>query len=713
MMTTVWLVWIHAVTVMAGVRSQKSSSPFENATSALLEAERSSLSTTDPVESPCSSVNTFLLQHRANGPPQVPAKLAYDCLRSVPNKPGPAIDLINSLGSYVKLQSTISWLKSPPPSYKLPAVDIESGLERIRSKVGAGGYLSEYDFQLDILELISAAHDGHFVFRGDVFKVFSFRNSLMNDVVSISQDGVDIPRLYHLGQLQQNTSASAIAKINGRDAKILIEDLNLKYSGLQDPDSQWNSQFKSYATKQNSLVLSVSPVYQGDTINLAYENGEQRVKESFAILRPGVNFTGIRNGEDYYNRFCNPDLPLSNAPADAGNKTRQSRSNSLRVVSPLTAPIDGYPTPQVRDSGINLTSGYFLNGSGYMDVAVLAVSSFAPPEAVDSFAYLNDFQQTVEKFLAASQKAGKTKLVIDVTGNGGGFILAGFDLFAQLFPHVSRFQANNLRLPPSVTTLARLAAAIPANFTPKTLDEQEALSNLRGSPLLSNLLPKGVFTPDKREFKSVEQILHPVSLNGDAFSAYQQIPMDQPDPLFNLTGTGTRTNPPASIFSPENVVLLTDGVRTTVMGGRPQTGIMQSIAGVEGAQLLSFNDLTIDVKSALRLVPESQRNDFEFGDLGELAKGYAIKRSMNPRAAGALNIKNAFALSNAQVPLQFLWEPANCRIFYTIESLSQPEVAWKRAVDVTWNNRTQLCVADSIVSAVKPAAIDPYFLQSA
>ncbi|KAH9238298.1 hypothetical protein K456DRAFT_1935086 [Colletotrichum gloeosporioides 23] len=735
MRTAIWFWWTlaYAVLAIAGLLPRHTFSFLNDDTFAIEDSGKAFVASSAP-EGACAmvqpAVNKFL-QDKPKALPRVPAKLAFDCLQSVPNKPDPAKELLKSLKTYVQLQSTLPFLKNPPASYKLPAVDIEGGFQSIGDKVANNKYQSEYDFQLDILDLISSAHDGHFVFRGDMFKTFSFRNGLVTDVVSISRDGVEVPKLYHLKQLRQNASAPAITKINGKDANVFISDLNLKYSGLQDPDSQWNSQFNSYATKQNSMILAASPIFQGPMLTLTYENGEERSEESVAVIRPGTNFTDIKNGEDYYNKFCNPVMVSTNVLSEASNIRTQSRAKSPMALSPMVTPIDGYPVPEVRDKGINATAGYFLNGTGYDDVAVLAVSSFAPPETVDSFAYLNDFQQTVEKFLAASQKAGKKKLVIDVTANGGGFILAGFDLFAQLFPTVSRFQANNLRLPPSVNTLARLAAAIPADFKPKTPEENKALGNLRGSPILSNLLPKGVFTPDRVAFTSLEQVLRPVVLNGDNFSAYQQIPMDQPDPLFNLTGTGPRTNPPASVFTPENIVLLTDGtcastctifsyllilqmgVKTAVMGGRPQTGIMQSIAGVEGAQLFSYNDITIDATSALLLAPENQKAELQNGDLGELAKAYAIKRAANPKAAGAVNGKNAFAMSNATVPLQFLWEPANCRLFYTYETLTQPEAAWKRVVDVTFNNRPQLCVADSIVPAAKPATVDPFFQQSA
>lgn len=79
----------------------------------------------------------------------------------------------------------------------LPPVDILGGLDNISSTAVAGRFVSEYEFQLSIVELISSAHDGHFAFRPDVFKAFIFRNSLVADLVSVSRDGKEVPKLYH------------------------------------------------------------------------------------------------------------------------------------------------------------------------------------------------------------------------------------------------------------------------------------------------------------------------------------------------------------------------------------------------------------------------------------------------------------------------------------------------------------------------------------
>ncbi|KDN65324.1 putative peptidase S41 family protein [Colletotrichum sublineola] len=658
------------------------------------------------------------LQANPKASPQVPAQLAFDCLQTVPNKPGPAKELITSLKAYVQWQSTLAWLKSPPASYMLPPTDIEGGLDEISKKAEAGQYKSEYEFQLAIFQLIASAHDGHFAFRGDVFKGFSFRNSLAADIVSVSRDGVEVPKLYHL------------------DAVTQIADLNLKFSGFQDPDSQWNANFKSYASNQSFLVVAASLAFQGSKVTLTYDNGEERSEDSFALIRPGSNFTGINSGEDYYNRFCNPDNAPKRAPSmppgTMPNQTNPNQPPPKPSLPPPAPTIEGYPFPIVRDSGANTTSGYFLNGTGYDDVAVLSVLSFASPdpETIDAVEYLTNFQSTVAEFLAKSKEAGKKRLVIDVAANGGGFVVAGYELFAQLFPEVNRFQANNMRLAEGLTSMARLSAAIPANFTPATPEERDAIIDLTGSSIVSNLLPGGVFTPDEKAFTTVDQILAPVVLNGDSFTAYQQAPLNQSDPTFNLTGVGSRSNPPPRVFDPENIVIFTDGtcgstctifsylmilqmgIRTTVIGGRPTTGIMQSVAGVEGAQVFAFNDMTADARAILALTPKEQREEVMSGELGELAKGYALKRATTPANAGAINAKNAYSMSDARTPLQFLWEPANCRIFHTRESLFQPEVTWRRVVDATWHNPMQFCVPGSQTPVKKDVTMDPLFKQS-
>ncbi|PBP20352.1 peptidase S41 family protein [Diplocarpon rosae] len=679
---------------------------------------------------------TTMLRSPNPAQPTVPAQLAFDCLQSVPNKPEPAAALVKSLKAFVQWQSTLAFLKDPPASYMLPPTDIEGGLDNISTTATTGRFTSEYDFQLSVVKLIFSAHDGHFAYRPDVFKAFGFRNNLVSDIVSVSSDGRAVPKLYHLGAVDganaTNTTASAITKINGIDAAKFIEDQNLEFSSFQDPDSQWNSVFQSYANPSGVLTLAASLAYQGSSVTVTYENGMEKTEQSFAVLRPGTDFSGIHSGEDYYARFCTPPaVPGTNT---TGNVTLTSTAGFLPTPTSTGRPaplptIEGYPFPIVRDSGANITSGYFLNGTGYDSVAVLAVSAFAPRGDVGSTEYLTSFQSTVSSFLAQSKAAGKTKLVIDLQANGGGFVVAGYELFTQLFPEVQQFQANNLRLSDSLVEMAKTINAIPDNFTGSTDAERAALETLLSSVITSNIVPGFLFTPTGGSISSEDQILTPVSLKGDSFTAYLQMPLNQTSVEFNLTGTGTRSHPPASVFAPENIVILTDGtcgstctlfsylmilqmkVKTTVIGGRPQTGVMQSIAGVEGAQVFPLDAISQAAAASIVLAPAGRQAELRAGELGTLADGYALRRLSSASNPGAINAKNAFSATDAQTPLQFLYQPANCRIFFTAQMLSSPELTWKRTVDATWTDPNKFCVEGSVVAMNQNSSqiVDPAF----
>ncbi|KAE9367178.1 hypothetical protein N431DRAFT_548773 [Stipitochalara longipes BDJ] len=641
-----------------------------------------------------SAVTAFILAKNSSATPTVLASLTYECLRSVPNKLEPAMQLVKSLKAFVQWQSTLAFLKDPPPSYMLPPTNIEGGLDVLSVTAATGGFTSEYDFQLGIITLFATAHDSRFGYRPDVFKAVGFRNTLASDIVSVSQDGKGVPKLYHLAALKSNSTAPTITKINGQDATTFINALNLKFSIFQDPDSMWNTQFPSYARSN---------------VTLTYDNGQEQSQESFAILRAGANFTGVQTGEDFYNRFCNPNVTQTVAATPAANTT---------TALPKPAPtIQGYPFPIVRDSGANTTSGYFLNGTGYDNVAVLSILAFSPAGNIGAVEYLSNFQSTVSSFLSQSKASGKTRLVVDVSANGGGFVLAGFELFAQ---------ADNLRLADSLVKISRITDSIPNNFT-ATTTAKNALLALSNSALVSNIIPGGVFSPEGAQFKTVDQILAPVSLKGDVFTAYQQTPLNATDPQFNLTGVGSRSNPPPAVFKPENIVILTDGtcgstctifsylmilqlnVTTTVIGGRPMSGPMQSIAGVEGVQVVPLDELSDAASAVIALSPSSEQATLKASELGVLADGYALKRLTSSAFAGSVNGKNAFGAKDSQTPLQFLYQPANCRIFYTKEMLFSPDAVWKRTVDATWTDPAANCVEGSRVAVNGSMGLDPLF----
>jgi hypothetical protein len=51
----------------------------------------------------------------------------------------------------------------------------------------------------------------------------------------------------------------------------------------------------------------------------------------------------------------------------------------------------------------------------------------------------------------------------------------------------------------------------------------------------------------------------------------------------------------------------------------------------------------------------------------------------------SLNLRDNIPEGDGQgIPLQFVFEPANCRVFYTAGSVIEPARLWEQVVDVAW-----------------------------
>ncbi|KKF94844.1 Peptidase family S41 [Ceratocystis platani] len=761
----------------------------------------------------CASIHSITVSQLTSAPsatPSVPASLAAYCLKSTPNRPDPAVKLVKSLSAYIDYQSSLPWLKNPPDSYKMAPVDLAGEIAGLEGRVTAGEFASEYDFQLEIIKIMTKARDGHLAFRGDIFRVFSFRNNLVEDLVSVSSDGRSLPKIYHLADLQADAAnAKEVTRINGVSIGDYLTQVSMEFVSYQDADAIWNSQFPTYANSQAKSLLASSLAYLSAEVTLTYSDGSSRKSESYALFKEMIDFSQIKSGDDLYDKVCNPkdkaaaksrdvssldhmfvhdlprevekvvqvrrvkggssqfgkrDLPgdlqdskyvryipnkvtqwiqkISNAPGFGHADTLE-----IQLAPALAIDVLAYPTPIVGDSKLNVTGGYFLDDQGYDDVAVLSVSSFTTT-ATDAITYLNSLQATLGSFFDTARKSNKKRLVIDLLANGGGYVLAGQELYAHLFPNTAATPIVNMGLSDSMELLGKSIGNVDlSDEAAKGMSQAQlqAAQAIVSSTIAQNLRPTdgNLQTPEGDKIADINQLLTPVMLGGEKFTAYFTAPQDKPNNVFNITGTGNKANPDATApFSPENIVLLTDGtcgstctlfaslmvqhgVKTVVVGGKPENGKQQVIGGVEGAQIFTFNELSSLASAVLTLTdgktdtaaPAStsgtapiaqvlseassasiiQRDEAAANaKLQTLAEGYALQRALDPTTAGSVNGKNSFNQNDLNTPLQFLDDPADCRLFFTLDSIRDPTSMWKRAVDGAWNNPTGVCVEGSL-----------------
>ena len=371
---------------------------------------------------------------------------------------------------------------------------------------------------------------------------------------------------------------------------------------IQDPDASYNNVFFELAQftilPGNTGIFSFPKLYPGANTILTFANGSSVEIPNDALVLEDLS--NITNGADMYSAFCTPK-PISTAAATSSAATdsiqkRQAStvlpSNTASVAPAPTSP--GYPYPVVKHSA-NLVAGYFLNGTGNDNVAVLSIPSYnaaLPGQELE-------FQDVVQSFLAAARRAGRTKLIIDLQANGGGIVDLGLDTFAQLFPSKRPNTQGNMISNVGQDIIGRTFSNIEAG------DQTQAAKN---ADLAQAWTVQADMTLDGKGFASWDDFIGPVQLHGGNFTKLFQLNYsnealtDSSKGKIVITGTNNRTHF-TQVFKASDMVMLYDGycastctvfselmktlggVQSIAVGGRPQLAAMQGVGGVKGSNV--------------------------------------------------------------------------------------------------------------------------------
>ena len=122
------------------------------------------------------------------------------------------------------------------------------------------------------------------------------------------------------------------------------------------------------------------------------------------------------------------------------------------------------------------------------------------------------------------------------------------------------------------------------------------------------------------------------------------------------------------------------GVRTVAAGGRPQLGPIQTAAGTRGAKDYEADSLDLDIYGAVYL--------------NNSVANYLPNRDLDFRLDQAnFNLRDQIR-KGENFPLQFAYQAADCRIFYTFDTFNNMSALWSYAAEAIWTN-TSLCVQGS------------------
>ncbi|KAK8041676.1 hypothetical protein PG993_006199 [Apiospora rasikravindrae] len=352
-----------------------------------------------------------------------------------------------------------------------------------------------------------------------------------------------------------------------------------------------------------------------------------------------------------------------------------------------------FPRPDFKDSGGHFR-GYMSAGPAMPEVAVLHLPTFPPASGTRETA------ETVSRFLTELTHLGKKRLVLDLSGNEGGDIVPAFNLFKTLFPDKSIYSATRFRSTELLGLMTRVFSAAWAE-EPDILDPP--------------LVYRQAVRPNTTEpFGSWEDlVLDPKVKSDNMSSLYAHFDFDRAstirDPIRGFGGIPL--NPERQLFAAKDMVIMTDGrcastcailvdllrqqgVRTIAFGGRPHHGPMQTVGGVRGGQRWSLKMIEKHVNTSLRLA----RDVLAPADAERLAALAPPPLADFPLqfdryGQSGVNFRDAYGPFDDETPLQFVYEAADCRRFFTVENVMQPASMWGDAARAMFGGE-DLCVSE-------------------
>ncbi|KAF2660809.1 hypothetical protein K491DRAFT_711398 [Lophiostoma macrostomum CBS 122681] len=696
---------------------------------------------------PCEEVSASwsALAPESTGAVFVGAKLAYDCLNSVPVDAEGDVLVIQELKRLAQFQSNLNYMKDgtlkdgPDGVLHNEPVDILGELDAIATGVQNGTYESEFEVQFTISQLLKSGGDNHFSWRADIMDPLRFLHDRFA-LVSLSKDGKNLPKVYVQRDLFSaynasspgNFTPSAIKTIDGKSVVDYINDFATTNNGWHDADAQWNRVFVNQASNSNGEDFgswTYPNNYVGPTTTYAFENGSTIVTENKAYIGGTADFTGVTDGSTFFAAFCQG----AQKKTQTQNEARQVATSTSDV---LPTPMGRYPSAAFVQSSLAF-QGYYLNGTGYDKTAVLAIPDFGPKigKGTNETVAQIETQKMVRAFFADAVSKGKEKLIIDLRGNGGGTIDVGFDLFKQLFPDQDPFGGTRYRAHEAHQLFSAAVTSALNNNTLKAMNET-VYDTIEDSYGVFDY--RNVRDANGSSFTSFWDYYGPYENNNDTFTSirrynYSNIPGGYTSGSdFNVTGYLSEAPAPPQPFKAENIILVQDGscsstcaifselvreqagVQQIAVGGRPQYGAMQGVGGTKGANIGNYPFLVQAMTSTLQFTAEYlgesaalKLNASAVGAIAATSQLYirSSHADEDTSISGGVNMLDNLRQHDAtERPLEFYYEAADCRLFDTFKSWADVTVLWKAAYDAKWGNGT--CVQGSTGDKTSISVVD-------
>jgi hypothetical protein len=233
----------------------------------------------------------------------------------------------------------------------------------------------------------------------------------------------------------------------------------------------------------------------------------------------------------------------------------------------------------------------------------------------------------------------------------------------------------------------------------------------------SGLVLEMMVNPDQeRTFHNWKDFFGPYNVDGIPSTslvagvnfAIEANPSDNP---INTDGLGGDLNSLKPPFAPEDIVILTDGrcsstctiftdhmiskgVKSVAMGGRPSTNPMQAVGGTKGSEVEVLSNIDLASQIAVSLLNTSITAGTPLLTRENITRLKEVMPTplenfpfpLATGSANSINYRNTYTKIDETTPTQFVYELATCHLFHTAQTLVNPAVTWALAANATWGS---------------------------
>ncbi|KAJ7230391.1 hypothetical protein GGX14DRAFT_553873 [Mycena pura] len=620
----------------------------------------------------------------------VSSEIAHACELAVPFNKTRSLAVLDSAIKSLPFYSLETWFLHSPNPLIPHDVSIRSLLQDIQHKISTSGYETDWDFNIAVTDAYNREQDGHTIYAAACTEAFSwnlpFSISMLADtpfdrtaahpVFLVNYDfpnqnrpGLEAHFRQRLGVDVRPYDGARILSIDGVQAEEYLAglaDASSIYAGLVGAFESVGARYMRLMSRYSADTASGRYTQEvGQFAQRSFYPGAQNVTVRVRTARGGIDSLTIPWVATFSGKGNNTASFIAKTCALEADEiaSRRGDMNERRkaVIAPGSQPgIRAVASASHQDTPLT-SFGHFLTLDIYQlekhpKVGVVYFEQFEPSVRFDYHTYFAEISDTIFTGLTALKRAGVKHILIDISGNRGGYIKVGAIAIWSLWPRdlypgfPAVYRVNDLigRMSDAVAVTNESASEyfygsyMSQNYTPLTSNEQFMDPPV---PLTVNGVQDAYSHPFLDNFGK----------SSTAVTKFTSPPFAGTDYVLVSNGICAST---CSIFS--SYLFQKHGVRSAVFGGAPNSTASQFDGGIKGAEVTDFDSILFELENA------------------KLEKDGAAPQSLPIRASFTLNFRNAIPYVDKQDGiLEYVWEQGTKKYQFTRELYNNPQKVWE------------------------------------